>query len=235
MSSDSTVAVRGRILLGGALASLAAFLALTAVVTEQGFDGIDGIVRAFVHRPEYASLRSSMEMASFLGGQPGQVVVILLGSVFLWCRRQRLLACALPLLMGGAGILQFTAKWAIDRPRPNLDPWGFPSAHVMTMVVLAGFIAYVIGTSGARQRVRAMAVAACGLVVGVVAVSRMYLDAHWLSDVLGGASVGTAYLLAAIWLIQSLPTLVPSQKRTANPMAANGPSATSMRFLRRSE
>jgi membrane-associated phospholipid phosphatase len=137
--------------------------------------------------------------------------------------------------MGGAGILQFTAKWAIDRPRPNLDPWGFPSAHVMTMVVLAGFIAYVIGTSGARQRVRALAVAVCGVVVGVVAVSRMYLDAHWLSDVLGGASVGTAYLLAAIWLIQSLPTLVPSQKRTANPMAANGPSATSMRFLRRSE
>jgi undecaprenyl-diphosphatase len=235
MLSDSTKAVRGRVLLAGALASLAAFVALTAIVTEQQFDGIDGIARAFVHRPEYAALRSSMELASFLGGQPGQIVVIVLGSILLWWRRQRLLACALPLVMAGAAIVQLSAKWAIDRPRPNLDPWGFPSAHVLTMVVLAGFIAYVIGTSSARQRVRALAIASCGIVVAIVAVSRMYLDAHWLSDVLGGASVGCAYLLAAIWLIQSLPTLVPSQKRTANPMAANGPSATSMRFLRRSE
>jgi undecaprenyl-diphosphatase len=235
MSSDSTGAVRGRALLTGALASLSAFVALTAVVTEQRFDGIDGIARAFVHRWEYALLRSSMELASFLGGHPGQIVVIVLGSVCLWCQRRRTLSCALPLVMAGAGVLQLTAKWAIDRPRPNLDPWGFPSAHVMTMVVLAGFVAYVIATSGARQRVRALAVACCAAAVGVVAFSRMYLDAHWLSDVLGGASVGCAYLLAAIWLIQSLPTLVPSQKRTANPMAANGPASTSMRFLRRSE
>jgi hypothetical protein len=44
-------------------------------------------------------------------------------------------------------------------------------------------------------------------IVGTVAYSRMYLDAHWLSDVLGGLTVGLAYLLVAIWVIHSAPRL----------------------------
>jgi membrane-associated phospholipid phosphatase len=234
MSAGSTGDVRGRVLLSGALASLAAFIALTAVVTQQGFDAIDGLARALVHRPDYALLQSSMETASFLGGHPGQIVVIVLGFAFLWRQRRRRWSCALPLVMAGAGILQMTAKWAIDRPRPNLDPWGFPSAHVLTVVVLTGYMAYVIATSSRRQSLRALAVASCAAIVGVVAFSRMYLDAHWLSDVLGGASVGVAYLLTSIWLIESAPTLAP-QNRTATPMATNGPASTSILLSRRSE
>jgi membrane-associated phospholipid phosphatase len=40
--------------------------------------------------------------------------------------------------------------------------------------------------------------------VGLVAASRIYLDMHWLSDVLGGFTLGTAYLLTALWVAQSL-------------------------------
>jgi membrane-associated phospholipid phosphatase len=36
--------------------------------------------------------------------------------------------------------------------------------------------------------------------VGLVAVSRIYLDVHWLSDVVGGFTLGTAYLLIAIYV-----------------------------------
>jgi membrane-associated phospholipid phosphatase len=39
-------------------------------------------------------------------------------------------------------------------------------------------------------------------VVGLVAVSRIYLDMHWLSDVIGGFTLGTAYLLIALWACQ---------------------------------
>ena len=41
--------------------------------------------------------------------------------------------------------------------------------------------------------------------VGTVAYSRMYLDAHWLSDVVGGFTAGLAYLLLAIWVVRSAP------------------------------
>jgi undecaprenyl-diphosphatase len=124
----------------------------------------------------------------------------------LWPRRRRW-ALALPVVMAGAGVIQHLAKWHFDRPRPNLDPWGFPSAHVMTLVVLFGYLAYVLvsGATARRRWWRALALSGCPAVVCTVAYSRMYLDAHWLSDVLGGMSGGLAYLLLAIWLIGSDP------------------------------
>jgi membrane-associated phospholipid phosphatase len=39
---------------------------------------------------------------------------------------------------------------------------------------------------------------------GAVAASRIYLDMHWLSDVIGGFALGTAYLLLAIGAAQAL-------------------------------
>jgi membrane-associated phospholipid phosphatase len=70
-----------------------------------------------------------------------------------------------------------------------------------------GCIAYLVGTSKARGGYRGFGVIGCAGIVATVAYSRMYLDAHWLSDVLGGVSVGLAYLLVAIWLVGSTPAL----------------------------
>ena len=61
-----------------------------------------------------------------------------------------------------------------------------------------------------RRRFRVLSCFACGTLLGAVAVSRIYLDVHWLLDVLGGFTLGTAYLLIAIWLTQSLPVPRPA-------------------------
>ena len=190
-----------RALVIGACTSLVAFLLILVVgVVDHGLDGADRMARAAVHRPSYAVVQSSMEAASFVGGRPGQIPVVCLGAVLLWRRRRRW-ALALPVVMAGAGVLQVSAKWAVDRPRPNLDPWGFPSAHVLSLVVLLGFVAYVLATSRMPDRVRRLGAGACAAAVCTVAYSRMYLDAHWLSDVLGGFTLGLAYLLLALWVI----------------------------------
>jgi undecaprenyl-diphosphatase len=188
-------------LVAGALLSLVAFLTLTALVTQHRFDSVDRLGRELARRPSHPLLRSSMELVSFLGGQPGQITVVVLGSVMV--RRRKPWALLLPVVMAGAGALQLAAKWAIDRPRPNLEPWGFPSGHVLSLIVLFGCLAYLIGTSRVRGRWRVLGVSLCAATVLTVAYSRLHLDAHWLSDVLGGLSIGLAYLLAVIWLIGS--------------------------------
>jgi undecaprenyl-diphosphatase len=200
MSSSSTGERAGRAMLGAALVCLAAFLGLTTLVVLDLSATADRAVRTLVHASRHPLLGSLMEGASFLGGTPGQVAVILLATGLLW-RRSRAWALGLPAVMAGAGLLQLAAKWTLDRPRPNADAWGFPSAHVLSLVVLFGYLAYVLATSRARARWRGAGLAGCVAAVGVVAWSRMYLDAHWLSDVLGGLSSGGAYVLAAIWLI----------------------------------
>jgi membrane-associated phospholipid phosphatase len=183
----------------GAMAFLLGFLALATLVIGDGLSGLDQLVRGLVHRPGPPLFHSSMEAASFWGGHTGQAGVILVASVAFWQRR-RWWALSLPIVMAGAGMLQLVAKWAVARPRPNLDPWGFPSAHVLSLVVLLGCLAYIVATSDMRRGWRRLGVSTCGALVCTVAYSRMYLDAHWLSDVLGGLTIGVAYLLGVIWL-----------------------------------
>ncbi|MGH7322970.1 MAG: phosphatase PAP2 family protein, partial [Candidatus Rokuibacteriota bacterium] len=190
--------------LGGGLGSLMGFLILTAIVTQHRFDPVDSLARTLVQQSQHSLLRPVMEGASFFGGHPGQALVVVLGSAMLW-RRRRLWALSLPVVMAGAGLIQLLAKWAVARPRPNLDPFGFPSAHVLGLVVLLGFVAYVVGMSDARRGWRGLGIGLCAATVGTVAYSRMYLDAHWFSDVLGGVGSGLAYLLIVIWLIRSIP------------------------------
>ena len=105
--------------------------------------------------------------------------------------------------MAGAGALQAIAKWSIHRARPDESPWGFPSGHVLSLVVFFGLMIWLVATaSKRRRRWRLLASALCGLTVAVVAFSRLYLDRHWLSDLAGGLTIGLAYLLLAIWVIE---------------------------------
>src|SRR5690348_12111662 len=115
-----------RVLGAAAVASLLGFLALTAFVTHHGLDGTDQVARALVHRPALTFLRPSMQAVSFAGGNVGEAVIVTLAAALLWRPRRRW-SVALPLVMLGVALLEPGLKWAVDRPRPNLDPWGFPS------------------------------------------------------------------------------------------------------------
>jgi membrane-associated phospholipid phosphatase len=201
--AESSSSASARLVLAGGLAFLLSFSVLTALVRWDVLTGPDVYARTLILELRRPFLQPLMESASYLGGSPGQIPVVLLGAAVLW-RRQRRWALALPLLMAGAGLAQLLGKWAMDRSRPNLDPWGYPSAHTLSLVVLLGFFAFLIAGSSAPSRWRAAGVTACGATVGVVAYSRLYLDAHWLSDVLGGMSAGIGYLLIGLWLTQSL-------------------------------
>jgi membrane-associated phospholipid phosphatase len=95
----------------------------------------------------------------------------------------------------------------------------------LTLVVLLGYVAYTVGTSGLRSRWRGLGAAGCAAAVCVVAYSRMYLDMHWLSDVLGGISGGLALLLLAIWTIGWMPPLrqMPEAARHGADLAGHRP------------
>ncbi|HEY7204289.1 MAG TPA: phosphatase PAP2 family protein [Methylomirabilota bacterium] len=192
----------GMALLAVASLLLTAYVALAIDAAHHHLRPLDHDVRAWVQPMRSGTLDLSMEAVSRLGEPGGLVPLILLSSALLW-RGNRRWALLLPAVMAGTGALQLAGKWAADRPRPNAAPWGFPSGHVLSLVVFFGVVAFLLVTlTERRRRFRVLACLPCAAAVSLVAASRIYLDMHWLTDVLGGFVLGTAYLLLALWAHQ---------------------------------
>jgi membrane protein DedA with SNARE-associated domain/membrane-associated phospholipid phosphatase len=90
-------------------------------------------------------------------------------------------------------------KLVLQRPRPITDiyngisSYSFPSGHATMSMVVYGFLAVLIArhlSSSYRWIVYALA----ALLISSISISRLYLGAHWLSDVLGGLSLGLAWV-----------------------------------------
>lgn len=90
-------------------------------------------------------------------------------------------------------------KWALARERPGtlyegVDAYSFPSGHATSSLVVYGFLAFLLSRwRGARTQAAVLSAAAA--FVGLIGLSRLYLGAHWLSDVVAG------YALALAWLV----------------------------------
>ena len=75
----------------------------------------------------------------------------------------------------------------------SIDQYSYPSGHVLFFVVFYGFFAYLAWIHFARW-VRMIVIAICGTLIVLIGPSRIFLGAHWASDVLG------SYIIGAIWL-----------------------------------
>jgi membrane-associated phospholipid phosphatase len=222
-SSVRRVVRRGkpRRLLSGAVVSLVGYLALAVFAAQQQLFALDYGTRSWIRLLQYEALNLPMEVVTRLGDHVGLIALMAIAVPILW-RVNRRWALALPVLMAGAGALQWLAKAAAGRARPNLAPWGFPSGHVLSLVVFFGLMIYLIAmASSRRRRWRALACLTATVPVAVVAFSRLYLDKHWLSDLAGGLTIGAAYLLLAIWLVEVV--LVRSDEATPNKSAWGEP------------
>jgi len=85
---------------------------------------------------------------------------------------------------------------AIDMPRPPtaVAGFGFPSIAVTMTTVVFGFFAVLIARElPGRQRVWPYLLT--GVATALVAFARLYLGAHWLSDVMAGVLLGVGWLL----------------------------------------
>ena len=68
----------------------------------------------------------------------------------------------------------------------------------MESLVVYGMLAYIAGLTLRSQSTRAVSVGGVALMVILIGFSRVYLGAHYMTDVVGGFAAGGAWLSAVI-------------------------------------
>jgi undecaprenyl-diphosphatase len=145
-----------------------------------------------------------------LGDATVTVVVALVAVLWLvWHRAWRAAFYCVAAIAGSAAfslLLKLTLQQ--DRPQPlyaGLNSFSFPSSHTTVSVALYGFLAVLIGREvGMRWRIGTVLVAV--LLASSIAFSRLYLGAHWPSDVAAGFAFGVAWMaLLGIAYLQHTP------------------------------
>lgn len=109
-----------------------------------------------------------------------------------------------PILMnlGLSVLLNLGLKSLFARPRPadvvrmvEATGYSFPSGHAMAAMTFYGFAIYLVCKSALPRRARRAVCALLGALIALVCLSRVYLGAHYASDVLGGLMASGAYLI----------------------------------------
>ncbi len=102
------------------------------------------------------------------------------------------------LVVAGEETASTVIKEIVDRARPAFNPAAatlgpsFPSGHTTTAAAFYAAAALLLGRR--RPRVARAAIAGGAVAIAVaVAASRVFLDVHWLTDVIGGLALGWAW------------------------------------------
>jgi undecaprenyl-diphosphatase len=103
---------------------------------------------------------------------------------------------------GGGKALEYLIKNTVHRSRPEYaadylsgKSYSFPSGHTMGSTICYLMLAFLIASRpGVGRRAGITAYIVAIVIICAVALSRLYLDLHYLSDVLGGAAAGLAWL-----------------------------------------
>ncbi|HEX8337055.1 MAG TPA: phosphatase PAP2 family protein [Pyrinomonadaceae bacterium] len=190
------------------LVGLAAFAVLAVLAKANAYFAWDERVADRIQSFSPPGMEAFMRAVSLPGDGVTSWLVVGAALLFFFLRGRRSEAFGVLLSAAGGSSISRLVKYVVGRPRPTMEhvrvsgEWAhesFPSGHVTFYVCFFGFLfftAFALLPKGST--VRRVACGLAALPVLLVGLSRVYLGAHWPSDVLG------AYLLSGMWLALSL-------------------------------
>jgi membrane-associated phospholipid phosphatase len=185
--------VSGSLLAGAVVVGLLVFLPVTAPAVQ----AVDDAVWRFAGAVENGPTTAVTEVLSWLGSAEVNWPLRGAALILLAWRRHWLRAAAFTLAVVSSELLIGPVKEWTDRARPPgalIETTGasFPSGHAIATAVTAVGLVLVLAHPGAgRWRWEVNAV----IFTSIMALSRVYLRAHWLSDTVAGALLGAGLAL----------------------------------------
>ncbi len=181
----------------------AVFIALAFPTTADWVQSIDDAIYRMVVDLEWGPLVAVSKVLDFLGSTWVTLPLMVVVAGYLAWRRRWEAFFTWVVAMVVSQQLIGPVKNLYERPRPPLPlvettGFSFPSGHAVATGAIAVGLAIVLVPAGLRRRTtELMAI----LVVIAMAMSRVYLRAHWFSDALAGAVMGAGVTVAVAAVI----------------------------------
>lgn len=173
-------------------------------VTVAGANGplhIDTAIVARIAPWRGSAVDLPMRFATYLCSWPVIVAGAVLAVAAFILRRRWQAALLVSVAVLGDQLIVYGLKTLIHRPRPDqglallpASGFSFPSGHTFICLAFYGLLA-CLAYRGVRSRaLRAMIAAGVVVLTVAVGMSRIYLGAHWPTDVLGSFLLGSAWV-----------------------------------------
>lgn len=189
------------------LVILAGFVLLTLFIHLFPSSWIDREFSEEIQERQNPFLDMLMKGISWFGQTWNSIVIVVSVSLVLFFLRQKK-ESLFTFLTLATGIITYLIKILVNRPRPSqklvhilemAKHQSFPSGHTSFYIAFFGFIAFLLYYhKWLNLAARSMIITFCMFLIFSIPVSRIYLGAHWFTDVLGGFMVGLLCLMLII-------------------------------------
>ena len=204
--------------------ALAIFADVGEDVAEKSTGPLDNAVRAWLLAHQNPRLYQLAAAISWIGSPSVMVIVAIAAGLWFYRGRGRSKAGVIVAAPAAGGLLAGGMKLLYGRARPagatliNERTFAFPSGHAATSAAVVVTLCYVL----ARERIISWPVAIVigGIVPLIVGLTRLYLDVHWTTDVVGGWTVGLFVAAMSAALYERLRASEPSAAEREGPRPA---------------
>lgn len=191
------------------LIALFLFIWIANNVNKQGPILFDTWIIEVVETFRSHSMTTFMEWITAFGGKKILSFILIIGAFFLLFKyRSYVAAFCFVILVPLSSYFNRLLKGVFVRERPEINPhvdalgYSFPSGHSTSAMATYGFLIFILyNTSWNFKRVMIFFLA---LLIFLIGISRIYVHAHYPTDVVAGFSFGFICLSTMIWIYQKL-------------------------------
>jgi len=176
---------------------------------DEGLGQFDVALSAALSEHASAEQLRIFSVVTHLGDKRFLTPLVAAVAVLMLFRRRWVLAATWVVATAGGGLLNAGLKALFERSRPehlhgfaSAEGWSFPSGHSSGAFIVYGLLAYLIVINSSSRWHLPVAAVAMTLIV-CVGFSRVILQVHYFSDVLGGFAFGAAWVAAWVAGLES--------------------------------
>jgi undecaprenyl-diphosphatase len=200
------------------------------VLTRASINPVDRPALDFLVGHREGWLTGINKIVTLFGNSAVIIPLVLVVGLAWWGRRRRWrpLALLAGAYVGAEGLFQLV-KLLVGRPRPpsaaaigHFTGSAFPSGHATLAAAVYGVLAALVAVSTTSWPRKVAAWAGAVLMALLVGVSRLYLGAHWLTDVLAGWALGALWLVALLTATRTVSARHSPNTPVAATLGRNG-------------